>query len=97
MRSFATAVLLTALLTTPAFAAAPTAAQKADFYATCLKISSDVPLCTCKADAAMKLIDERMMGYVIAGMKGSGNAPQDVQRAWNTYVAKSNQICKPNY
>ena len=77
--------------------AAPTAAQKQEFYQVCLGISSDEALCSCKADAAMTLIDERMMGYVIAGMKGSGAAPADVQREWNTYVAQSNRVCKPNY
>jgi hypothetical protein len=30
-------------------------------------------------------------------MKGAGNAPESVQVEWNDYVAKSNQICKPNY
>ena len=78
-------------------AAAPTAAQKAEFQSVCLAISGDETLCACKADAAMTLIDERMMTYVIAGMKGAGNAPQDVQREWNDYVAQSNRICKPNY
>ena len=75
----------------------PTAAQKAEFYKVCMGIAQDEALCSCKADAAMTLIDERMMGYVIAGMKGAGNAPDDVQHDWNNYVAHSNQICKPNY
>ena len=77
--------------------APPTAEQKAEFYKVCMGIAQDEALCSCKADAAMTLIDERMMGYVIAGMKGAGNAPDDVQRDWNDYVARSNQICKPNY
>jgi hypothetical protein len=79
------------------FAAAPSATQKAEFHSVCVKISGDEALCSCKADAAMTLIDERMMTYVIAGMKGAGNAPTDVQHEWNNYVARSNQICKPNY
>lgn len=78
-------------------AAAPSAAQKAEFRAVCIKISGDETLCSCKADAAMTLIDGQMMTYVIAGMKGAGNAPTDVQREWNTYIARSNQICKPSY
>jgi hypothetical protein len=78
-------------------AAAPSAAQKAEFRAVCIKISGDETLCNCKADAAMTLIDGQMMTYVIAGMKGAGNAPTDVQREWNTYIARSNQICKPSY
>jgi uncharacterized membrane protein len=82
---------------TAAQAAGPTAAQKAEFYQVCLGISSDAALCTCKADAAMSLVDERMMGYVIAGMKGAGNAPADIQKRWNGYLAESNRICKPGY
>lgn len=79
-----------------AFAAAPTAEQKADFYKVCVGISSNVELCTCKADAAMDLIDERFMGIVIASMKGGSPAEADYA-AYNAYVAKSNQVCKPNY
>ncbi|SFZ85270.1 hypothetical protein SAMN02983003_2480 [Devosia enhydra] len=77
--------------------AAPTAAQKAEFYSVCMGISGDAALCGCKADAAMTLVDERMMGYVIAGMKGAGNAPADIQKRWNGYVAESNRVCKPGY
>lgn len=84
------------LMAAPAFAAAPTAAQKAEFYKVCVGISSNVELCTCKADAAMDLIDERFMGIVIASMKGGSPAEGDYV-AYNAYVAKSNQICKPNY
>jgi len=84
-------------MTGTALAGAPTSAQKTEFTKVCVGISQDQALCTCKADAAMKLIDERMMTYVIAGMKGAGNAPDDVQKQWNDYVARSNQICKPNY
>ena len=85
-----------ALVATPAFAAPPTAEQKADFYKTCMGIAQDDTLCSCKADAAMTLIDERFMGVVISGMKGKSPAEADYS-AYNTYVAKSNQICKPNY
>lgn len=94
-----TAFILVALglSTTASLAGLPTAEQKQEFYQVCVGISGDDSLCTCKADAAMKLIDNRMMGYVIAGMKGSGSAPDDVQKQWNEYVARSNQICKPNY
>ncbi|NGP16578.1 hypothetical protein [Devosia aurantiaca] len=91
-------VLVTAaalLLASPAVAA-PTAAQKDEFYATCMGIAQDQTLCACKADAAMTLIDERFMGVVIASMKGRPTAPEDAV-PYNTYVAKSNQICKPNY
>lgn len=83
------------MLTGPALAA-PTPAQKAEFYSVCVGISGDEELCTCKADAAMELIDERFMGVVISSMKGGSPAASDYG-AYNTYVAKSNQICKPNY
>jgi hypothetical protein len=85
-----------AMLTTPAFAAAPTAAQKDEFYRVCMGIAQNDTLCGCKAEAAMSLIDERFMGVVIASMKGAAPADSDFV-AYNTYVAKSNQVCKPDY
>jgi hypothetical protein len=83
-------------LSVPVLAAPPTAAQKEEFYAVCMGIAQDATLCGCKADAAMTLIDERFMGVVIASMKGGAPAAADYD-AYNTYVAKSNQVCKPNY
>ena len=77
-------------------AAAPTEAQKREFFSVCMNIAQDETLCTCKADAAMTLVDERFMAMVVAAMQG-GSVPQDQYRAYNAYVAKSNQICKPNY
>ncbi|ODT49523.1 hypothetical protein [Devosia sp. 63-57] len=77
-------------------AAQPSAAQKDEFYKVCVGISQNAELCRCKADAAMTLIDERFMGVVISSMKGGSPAAADYD-AYNTYVAKSNQICKPNY
>ncbi len=80
----------------PNFAAAPTAAQKDEFYKVCMGIAQDATLCGCKADAAMTLIDERFMAVVISSMKGGSPKAADYD-AYNTYVAKSNQVCKPNY
>jgi hypothetical protein len=94
MRSVAVLAAL-GLMTVPTLAA-PTAAQKDEFYAVCMGIAQDQTLCSCKADAAMTLIDERFMGVVIASMKGRPTASEDAV-PYNTYVAKSNQICKPNY
>lgn len=88
--------LLPLALSVPVLAAPPTAAQKEEFYAVCMGIAQDATLCGCKADAAMTLIDERFMGVVIASMKGGAPAAADYD-AYNTYVAKSNQVCKPNY
>ena len=76
--------------------ASPTEGQKAEFYKVCMGIAEDDALCSCKADAALTLIDERFMGVVIASMKGGAPGASDYV-AYNTYVAKSNQICKPNY
>jgi hypothetical protein len=44
----------------------------------------------------MTLIDADFMALVISAMQG-GSVPQDQYSAYNAYVAKSNQICKPNY
>jgi len=77
--------------------AAPTAEQKDAFYRVCMGIAQDAALCGCKADAAMTLIDERFMGVVIASMKGTSSPAAADYNAYNTYVAKSNQVCKPDY
>lgn len=94
MKLFA-GLTLVALMTASALAA-PSEAQKTEFYAVCMGIAQDEALCSCKADAAMTLIDESFMAMVIAAMQG-GSVPQDEYAAYNAYVAKSNQICKPNY
>jgi len=89
--------ILALLASVPTAFAAPTAAQKDEFYAVCMGIAKDQALCSCKADAAMTLIDERFMGVVIASMKGTASPASGDYDAYNTYVARSNQICKPNY
>tara|TARA_R100000365_G_scaffold3404_1_gene11114 strand:- start:262 stop:555 length:294 start_codon:yes stop_codon:yes gene_type:complete len=96
MREFLLVFSLMASSTLAVMAAPPTAAQKDEFYAVCVGISQNAELCRCKADAAMTLIDERFMGVVIASMKGGSPAAADYD-AYNTYVARSNQVCKPNY
>jgi hypothetical protein len=95
MKGFA-ALLLLATLATPALAAAPSPGQKDEFYRVCMGIADNQALCACKADAAMTLIDDRFMGVVIASMKGGTPAAGDFQ-AYNAYVARSNQVCKPDY
>lgn len=90
------ALALLAVATLPAQAGSPTAAQKDEFYRTCMGIAQNAELCACKADAAMTLIDEKFMALVIASMKGKA-PPADTYVAYNNYVAKSNQICKPGY
>jgi len=92
----ALAIAIALLLSGPAQAASPTAAQKDEFYSVCMGIAQNQTLCACKAEAAMTLIDERFMGVVIASMQGKAPASGDYV-AYNTYVAKSNQVCKPDY
>ena len=90
------ALMALGMLTGGAMAAAPSAEQKADFYKTCMGIASDETLCSCKADAAMTLVDADFMAMVISSMKGK-SPPAGEYAAYNVYVAKSNQVCKPNY
>ncbi|HEV2517792.1 MAG TPA: hypothetical protein VGV07_21245 [Devosia sp.] len=96
MKRVLVALAALGLMAGGAQAAAPSEAQKADFYKTCMGIAQDDALCSCKADAAMTLIDSEFMAMVIASMKGK-SPPEGQYSAYNTYVAKSNQICKPNY
>lgn len=96
MKTFVVALAALGLMLGGAQAAAPSTEQRADFYKTCMGIAQDDALCSCKADAALTLIDADFMAMVISAMKGK--APPTAQNAaYNTYVAKSNQICKPNY
>ena len=44
----------------------------------------------------MTLIDARFMGVVITSMQGGSPAAAD-HETYNSYVARSNQLCKPNY
>lgn len=96
MKSIVFAVAVLGLMSSAVLAAPPTAEQKADFYKTCYGISQNETLCTCKAEAALKLIDAEFMAIVIASMKGKA-LDQKYYDAYNTYVGKSNQVCKPNY
>ena len=84
------------MLTVPAFAAAPSAEQRAEFYKTCMGIAQNDALCSCKADAALKLVDSDFMAMVIASMKGKA-PPAEQNVPYTDYIAKSNQICKPGY
>ena len=95
MRFLAVLAML-GLSSVPALAASPTTEQKNEFYRVCMGIAQNDTLCACKAEAAMTLIDERFMGVVTASMKGGTPADSDFV-AYNTYVAKSNQVCKPDY
>ena len=75
----------------------PTAAQLDAFYAACIHVAPDASvLCKCKEAAAPKIIDTDFMGVVIASIKGK---PLEAKYydAYNNYIARSNQICKPQY
>lgn len=76
------------------------AGVREDFQSACNKRTDGqaVELCTCKADFAVKALDERMLGYVIASMASDAtDIPEDVLGRWNDYVAESNRVCKPGY
>lgn len=92
----ALALAATALMTGAAFAAPPSAEQKAEFHRTCMSIASNEPLCTCKADAAMTLTDSAFMALVISAMKGQ-TYPTDEQRRYDEYIRQSNAVCIPGY
>ena len=75
----------------------PTEEQKAEFYATCIKVAPKAQeLCSCKADAAMKITTSEFLAIVIASMKGATLA-EEYFVPYAEYIGKSNQICKPNY
>ena len=86
-------VLAALAFVTPVQAAPPSAEQKADFLATCLKIAPEAgELCTCKADAAMSLVDTEFMAVIIASMKGK-DVPADLYDTYNDYIARSTEAC----
>jgi hypothetical protein len=85
-------LLALAVLTAPALAAAPTAAQKAEFYDACVKTSGNVELCTCKAEAAIKLVDQDFMSVVLASMKGK-TLEDKYAVAYNDYIVESTRAC----
>ena len=75
----------------------PTDAQLQAFYAACIHVAPEATvLCKCKKDAAPKLIDADFMDVVIASIKGKPLAAKYYD-AYNNYIARSNQICKPSY
>lgn len=98
MKTGLLALVAFGLLTGAAAAAGttPTEAQKAEFYTTCMSIAQDDALCSCKADAAMKLVDEGFMDIIISSMKGKA-PPTSENRRYGEYIGQSNKICKPNY
>lgn len=92
MRRLTLASAVLALGIAPALAAAPTAEQKAEFYKTCVGISQNQPLCTCKADAAMDLVDSEFMAVIIKSMRGAA-PPSEYETPYNDYIAASTRAC----
>jgi hypothetical protein len=90
------ALALSMAAATGASAAPPTPEQEAEFYKTCVKISENETLCKCKVEAARKLIDSDFMAVVIASMEGKSLADKYYD-AYNEYIGRSNEICKPEY
>jgi len=75
----------------------PTSQQLDAFYAACIHVAPEATvLCKCKKEAAPKLIDTAFMDVVIASIKGK---PLEAKYydAYNEYIGRSNQICKPDY
>lgn len=99
MKTGLMALMALAMLSGSALAAGgatPTAAQKAEFYKTCMGIAEDDRLCSCKAEAAMTLVDEDFMGVIISSMEGKAPPTADNLK-YAQYIGQSNKVCKPNY
>jgi len=92
MKPVLVAVAFLPFLAGAALAAPPNGEQKTEFYDICVSVSQNVALCTCKADAAMTLIDADFMAVVIASMKGRP-VENRYYDAYNTYIARSTQAC----
>jgi hypothetical protein len=75
-----------------AMAATPSAEQRADFHKTCMAISQNEPLCTCKADAAITLVDAEFMAVIVAAMKGK-TPPDEYAVPYNDYIVESTRAC----
>ena len=92
MYRVAIAVAVAALSVTPALSAPPSAEQKAEFLKTCVAISQNQPLCTCKADAAMELVDTEFMAVIVKSMRGAA-PPSEYDVPYNDYIAASTRAC----
>jgi hypothetical protein len=90
------AVVGLAMLTGTVAAASPSVEQKNTFHRVCMSIAANEPLCSCKADAAVKLIDSEFMDLVISAMQGK-TYPADKQGRYDEYIRQSNAICIPGY
>lgn len=88
-------------------AAPPAVAQsEGEFASACLSVGASAEVCTCKAAAAGKLLDERMRGLVMLSMTEPqaftakaqrGELTDQDQITWNIYIQESNRSCGLNY
>lgn len=92
----ASALLMASTIAVAAESNPPTKAQHDEFYKVCMGIAQDQALCSCKADAAMKLVDTDFMATIISSMKGKAPPSADNVK-YGVYITKSNAICKPGY
>lgn len=76
------------------------------FLAACLKAGGANAVCTCKANAAVKLLNAHMLDLVILSMKSPSQFAAMSQKgglshadnlAWTAYIRESNKACSLNY
>jgi hypothetical protein len=96
MKTTLLALAALGMMTGSALAVPVSDAQKAEFYKTCMGIAQNDTLCSCKRDAAPKLIDADFMDVVIASMKGK-TPPEKYTVPYDQYIAQSNAVCIPGY
>jgi opacity protein-like surface antigen len=92
MKHLLIAAVAAALLTGSAAAATPSAEQKAEFYKACVRNGGDASLCTCKAEAAVKLVDDEFMAVIITAMSG-GSYDRKYDVPYNDYIVESTRAC----
>jgi hypothetical protein len=77
----------------------------AAFDAACRSVGGEAALCACKAEAAVKLLDDRMLGLVIVSMTDpagftalskSGVVTDADNVRWMTYLQESSRACNPS-
>lgn len=92
MKKTVLALLALGMLTGAAHAAPVTDAQKAQFYKVCTGNGGDKTLCTCKMEAAGKIVDEAFMTVILSSMAGKTLDPQ-YNVAYNDYIVASTRAC----
>jgi hypothetical protein len=91
MKRIIAALFALGALMAAAIAAPPTAEQKAKFYKVCAQRGA-ADLCTCKAEAAMKIVDHDFMDVIIASMSGKSLDPK-YNVAYSDYIVESTRAC----